>query len=188
MMAKKTETERINTCHHTTNAGGSATVTRTAWNPRPKKKALVFTAGPVLLLHLLSIFLPLSPCYSWTETRWDARTAPTLPTPIPQPRAQAQIEAHRWIAAYQISGAALTPAPPRWVGRKAAAAWGARSRSAGEKPTGRPPQESKPARAPGFPFLFSPLRSHQLAFSFPPRQLEQAMGLCCLCLFSLHPH
>ena len=118
--------------------------------PDQKKKALVFTAGPVLLLHLLSIFLPLSPCYSWTETRWDARTAPTLPTPTPQPRAQAQIEAHRWIAAYQISGAALTPAPPRWVGRKAAVAWGARSRSAEEKPVA--PATARIQAGPGFPF------------------------------------
>jgi hypothetical protein len=35
-----------------------------------------------------------------------------------------------------------------------------------------PPQESKPS--PGSPFLlFFALHSHQLAFSFPPRQLEQ---------------
>ena len=118
----------------------------------PQTKTLVFTAGLVLLLQLLSIFLPPFPCL-WTESRWDARTAPTLPTPTPQPRAQAQIEAHTWIAAYQISGAALTPAPPRWVGRKAAAAWGARSRNAGEKPTGRPPKN--PSRPGPRAFLFS---------------------------------
>ena len=54
-------------------------------------------------------------------------------------------------SAYQISGAA--PAPPPWVGRKAAAAWGARSRSAGEKPTGRPPKN--PSRPGPRAFLFS---------------------------------
>ena len=53
--------------------------------------------------------------------------------------------------------------------------------------TSRPRNRKNPGR-PGLSFfLFSPLRSHQLAFSFPPRQLEQAMGLCCLCLPRLPP-
>jgi len=165
-MAKKTETGRINTCDHTTNAGGTATVTRTAWNPR--QKTLVFTAGLVLLLQLLSIFLPPFPC-SWTESRWDARTAPTLPASTPQPRAQAQIEAHTWRAAYQISGAGAGA-----MGWKKGRRGLGREEQERRRETNRSaPQESKPARAPGFPFLFSPLRSHQLAFSFPPRQLEQ---------------
>jgi hypothetical protein len=48
-----------------------------------------------------------------------------------------------------------------------------------EKPVASPPQESsEPARALLLPLLFfsisaSPAVSHQLAFSFPPRQLEQ---------------
>ena len=58
-MAKKTETGRINTCDHTTNAGGTAAVTRTAWNPRQKLWFLLLAW--YYCYNFFQSFFPLSP-------------------------------------------------------------------------------------------------------------------------------
>ena len=145
-MAKKTETGRINSCDHTTNAGGTATVTRTAWNPRQKLWFLLLAW--YYCYNFFQSFFPLSPVRGRNPDGTQEQH-PHCPPPPPNHEHK-----HR---SKRTHGEPLTrlaaPAPARWVGRKAAAAWGARSRNAGEKPTGRPPKN--PSRPGPRAFLFS---------------------------------
>ena len=168
-MAKKTETGRINSCDHTTNAGGTATVTRTAWNPRQKLWFLLLAW--YYCYNFFQSFFPLSPVCGRNPDGTQEQH-PHCPPPPPNHEHK-----HR---SKRTHGEPLTrlaaPAPARWVGRKAAAAWGARSRNAGEKPTGRPPKN--PSRPGPRAFLF-PLFSSALSptrFLFPAQAARTSHG------------
>lgn len=143
-----------------------ATVTRTAWNARQKKLKLRFLlpTGPEALL-LLSPF----PCWCWwTEIGGDASTRRKNSTRhCPRTHSTREMQRQQEEPPYLISGGARC-----WIGtwREARPRGAGASLAAQRRETSRSPRKNPSlAFAPSF---FNPC-GLGLAFSFPPRQLEQ---------------